>query len=383
MKILMNFGDYLATPERKKQNTYGGVGYYRIIKIAEQIKGHDVKVIGREITDFGDDIDKQWDNVFKQYDVFWTNYFSDPRAGAAVFFYAQKRGKKVIIDVDDNYLDVPESNLQYEKYQSGKFDRASMSAILSFSDALSVSTEPLKERLHAHIKLVHGIDKPIYVLPNCNDKKDWEFEPAPKHEDRITIGYSGSNSHQDDLIMVMPAIKKLMRKYKNLWFETIGIIDKKKLRLYFKGMNNDELDRCGLLPATATFKEYPEWLSEQKWDIGIAPLVDTSFTRSKSHIKWMEYSVYKIPTVASRVYPYFMDLHGVDTIEDGETGLLCTPNEWEEKLERLIEDKELRIRLGKQAYDYVTDKWQYKKAFPSKVLEEMLDNLYAEPDENK
>ena len=375
MKILMNYADYLATPERKKQNTYGGVGYYRTINVSKQIEGHDVKVIGNEILHFGDNIEEQWDSVFKEYDVYWTSYFSDARAGAAIFYSAQKHGKKVIIDVDDNYLDVPETNLQYDKFKRGKSDRAMLSTILSFADALTVSTEPLKARLYDHIKKVHGIEKSIYVLPNCNDIKDWDFEPAPKHKDKIVIGYTGSNSHQEDLQMVMPAIKAVMEKHKNVWFETIGIVEKSKLDMYFKGLNQDCLDRCAILPATATFKEYPKWLSEQKWDIGIAPLVDTGFTRSKSHIKYLEYSVYKIPTVASRVYPYFMDLNGIDVIDDGDTGFLCKPKEWEKTLNKLIEDKTLRERIGQNAYDHVNENWQYNKAFPKQVVKEMLDNL--------
>ena len=36
MKILFNYADYSHNEKRKKENTYGGLGYYRIVKIAEQ-----------------------------------------------------------------------------------------------------------------------------------------------------------------------------------------------------------------------------------------------------------------------------------------------------------------------------------------------------------
>jgi len=124
---------------------------------------------------------------------------------------------------------------------------------------------------------------------------------------------------------------------------------------------------------TPTFLEYPEHLAHQKWDIGIAPLVDTAFTRCKSHIKWLEYSMYQIPTIASRVYPYFMELEGRKTIVDGETGLLCrNAKEWEEKLERLILDEDLRKKLGKQAYQYIKKEWQYKDFDVDAVFEKIL-----------
>ena len=64
MKILMNYSDWGSTPERKKQNTYGGVGYYRIVKVAEQIKDHEVTVVGKEILNFGNSLEEQWDTIF-------------------------------------------------------------------------------------------------------------------------------------------------------------------------------------------------------------------------------------------------------------------------------------------------------------------------------
>jgi len=375
MKILMNFSDWCFTPERKKQNTYGGIGYYRTIKVSEQIKNHEVKVVGKEIINYGDTLESQWDTVFKEHDVFWTSYFCDDKVGAAIIYHAKKHGKKFIVDIDDNYLDVPESNLLYDRFKKTKRDRAMLSTILSFADAITVSTEPLKERIAAHIKSVHGMTKPIYVIPNMNDIKDWEFTKAETDPDKIVIGYTGSNSHQDDLQMCLPAIARLMKKYPQLYLEMIGSVGKDKIKETFgyAGFDNSGLERIKLLPATPTFKEYPQYLAEQKWDIGICPLVDTAFTRSKSHIKWLEYSAVKIPTVASRVYPYFMQLKGRKTIIDGKTGLLARNNEWEAKLEKLILDKELRKTLADNAYNQIKDTWQYSSGDISETVDKMLD----------
>ncbi len=173
--------------------------------------------------------------------------------------------------------------------------------------------------------------------------------------------------------MVLPVIDKLMAKYPNLWFETVGAIDKDRLHTYFKDFTPKHLERVAMVSYTPTFWEYPEHLANQKWDIGIAPLVDTAFTRCKSHIKWMEYSMYQLPTVASRVYPYFMDLTGRKTITDGETGFLCrTPEEWEAKLTKLIDSKELRLKIGKQAYEHVKKNWQYEDFNVDKVMDEIM-----------
>ncbi len=372
-KILAHFTDFNHREERKKHNTFGALGYYRTYKPAKQIKNHEVDIRGTDIANYGDTFTTNWQNIFKQYDMIWIMHFLNEANASAQAFFAQRYKKKLVYDLDDNYLDIPESNPVYDKFQKTKRERSILSGTLSFADALTVSTEPLKERMQAHFKKVYDMEKPIFVIPNLNDVRDWDYKLAPKNKSKIVIGYSGSNSHQDDLMIIMPVIDKLMTKYPKLHFEIIGAIEKKKLDNYFSGFKPKHLERIGLLPSTPTFWEYPEYLAKQKWDIGIAPLVDTSFTRSKSHIKWMEYSMIKIPTVASRVYPYFMELAGRKTITDGETGFLCsTQSEWEAKLEKLIQSKELRQRIGQQAYDHVKKEWQYDGFDVDKVMDEIL-----------
>lgn len=368
----MHYTDWSHTPERKKKNEYGGIGYYRCIKVAEQIKDHEVTVVGQELMAYGDTSVEQWDNIFKEYDVFWCQYFADDKIAAIMFYHAIKHGKKVIIDVDDNYFDVPKSNLLYSEFKEGEKKRAFLSAILSLASAVTVSTEPLKEKIESHIKERHGIDKPVFVIPNFNDINDWNYKPLETDKNKIVIGYTGSNSHLDDLAMVIPNIRELMKKYSNLHFEILGIADRKNIKTFLKGFNDDMLQRIALVGATNTFKEYPQWLSQRRWDIGIAPLVDTAFTRCKSHIKWMEYSMFKIPTVVSRVYPYFMELKGRDTVIDGETGFVAKEKEWVDKLTKLIESKELREKIGQNAYDFIKDKWQYKDSGINEIVNELI-----------
>ena len=354
--ILMNYTDYATNETRKKENTYGGVGYYRIVKPGQYLKA---KVIGKEVKDYGITLEDQWDNIFKDHDAYWASYFTDDKVASAIIYHAQKHKKKLVVDLDDSYLDVPESNKLYDRFKEGKRDRAMLSTILSFADTVVCSTEPLAQRTREHIKAIHGIEKNIVVLPNMHDMSDWQF-PVEKTE-RFTIGYVGSNSHYEDLMMVMPAIRTIMEKNPHVYFHTIGAIEKNLIPKYFQGFTDEMLNRCSLGAATQTFKEFPEHLAKQGFDIGIAPLIDTPFTRSKSHIKWMEYASYKIPTVASRVYPYFMSLEGRKTIEDGKTGFLCrTQEEWIDRLQKLIDSKDLREKIGQQAYDAVNKNWQYK-----------------------
>ena len=372
----MAYTDYGHTPERKKENTYGGIGYYRIIKPAEQLaKHHDVTVVGQELTAYGDSLQSQWDNIFKQYDVFWTSYFADPAVAGAIFYHAQKHGKKVVIDIDDNYLDIPESNQLYDRFKETKKDRAYLSASLSLADAISVSTIPLKQRLDEHFKERHGLPKTFIHVPNMNDVNDWAYKPVPLHKDRFVIGYSGSNSHKDDFAMVIPAIRDVMMKHKHVWFEVLGLLSMDDLVKHLRGFTDDMLMRTALVGATPTFRKYPQWLSERPWNVGIAPLVDTAFTRSKSHIKWMEYSMMGMPVVASKVYPYSMPVQGRDTIVDGKTGVLCNKTEWFEALDDMVEHYGRYKPMAQNAYDFIKKDWQYNNSTLGEDISKALSTL--------
>lgn len=366
MKILMLHTDWTKSPERKKTNGYGGCGYYRIMKVAEQLRPeHDVDVWGREweecYKDHKENNEFFYEHIFSTYDVIWMHYIDNAKMFAWMYAANQKHKKKIVVDIDDNFLDVDEANPAHKLYEANKMSKANLGAILSFADAITVSTVPLKERLERHLKELHGVEKKIFVIPNYNDIGDWNYDHK-KNEKGLVIGYMGSVSHAGDLKMVLPHIKTVMEKYSDVGFQLMGQINFREAKKIFKNWSQELRNRLFLVTPMHNFSDFPYYFSQQPWDIGIAPLENTPFNQCKSHIKWMEYSMYQIPTVASRVYPYYMDILGKETIEDGETGLLAEENEWVEKLSQLIENKELRQKIGQNAHNHVASVWQYKDA---------------------
>ena len=74
-------------------------------------------------------------------------------------------------------------------------------------DLVTVSSQPLKDYLHPY-------NSNIAVIPNFLDDNLWNFrKPSTSQtvEGNITIGYMGGYSHKPDLLMVLPALKKLLR----------------------------------------------------------------------------------------------------------------------------------------------------------------------------
>lgn len=374
MNILFYRNDYGANVNRQMADGFGGVGYYRIIKPSQFTKGHDVDVIGIKLNKKGETAEQRWSRIFQKYDIFWTTYFHDPQEASNIFYHRDKFKKKVVVDVDDNFLDIDPTHPLYDTFKPTKKNRAFTSTILSFADVITCSTEPLKQRIAEHLKKVHGINKKIIVIPNMNDLKDWNYKPVKKDKNKIVIGYTGSNSHFKDLEMVFPAIAKVMDKYKNVHFEVMGSLTEDDAIKLFAQFSESARNRCDLLPPTWTFKDYPKTIAEQKWDIGIAPLIDSAFTRSKSPIKFFEYSSYKIPVIASRVYPYYVTSFNRELIKHEETGLLCKPSEWEPALEDLILHENKRKLLGENAYNFVKENWQYNQEF-SDVIDQVIKAL--------
>ena len=353
------------TPYRIATREYGGVGYYRAhgpAKVLRQ-KGFNVDVKGHE---FADGLDKsnifeEYKRAFEPYDLVVVKQI-DTSNGGKFIGACKDLGIPIVMDLDDLITELDPDNPAYmDGYKEGDAKRALAIASLSMVDAVFVSTQPLKDAYQEYLKKSLNIDMPIYVLPNCCDPTLWTKIKRDPQDTNTVLGWQGSITHDSDLMLVIPTVQKLMDKYKDLYLSLTGGIRQETYdEMFIKTFNQDALNRIMINRGTPSFKNFPEYLSRHPWDIGIIPLKDTKFTRAKSHIKWMENSLVGVPTIASKVYPYYMPVDGTDTIVDGETGLLVErPEQWEEYIELLYHDKKKRRYLARDARNYVLGHWTY------------------------
>jgi glycosyltransferase involved in cell wall biosynthesis len=350
-KILTIYTEWATNEWRKANNAYGGVGYYRVVKPAQYYsKYYQVDVAG-DLSMFGKTDAERWKNIFNQYDIVYPRHCDNHHATSAMLAFGSYYGKKVIMDLDDNYLAIKKDNPAYEVYKPGSEKMISTSVGIELCDAITVSTEPLK-------KAYRHLNKNIFVLPNCNDYRDWIGRNKKWDDGKIRIGYSGSITHDSDMAIVLPIIKELLGKYPNLQFEVLGAVkDKASFLKNFEGVE----DRIKILYGTQGWEGYPQIIKATGWNIGLAPLVDDKFTICKSHIKWMEYAMCDIPCVASKTYPYYKKIQGTNTIIDGQTGLIANnQKEWRDKLTSLIESESLRKKIYINAQNYIKNNWQWE-----------------------
>jgi len=125
---------------------------------------------------------------------------------------------------------------------------------------MPVSTNALKERLSVYNRNIH-------VLPNYIDIEIWggEIKNPVVNKDRLVIAFIGTLTHQEDLTMITPAIKKVVGKYGDkVMFRFFGCITKELLQL--KGVEFI----CDFIPDYRAFAGYMKSLDI---DIALAPLV--------------------------------------------------------------------------------------------------------------
>jgi hypothetical protein len=110
----------------------------------------------------------------------------------------------------------------------------------------------------------------------------------------------------------------------------------------------EALNRIG--PPTHAARSYPgfvNWLTSAQpgWHIGLAPLLDTPFNRSKSPLKAMDYAAMGLAVLASDTPVYR------GSIADGPAGQLVAndPAAWHAALEWLIRDQALRKATARRA----------------------------------
>lgn len=263
----------------------------------------------------------------------------------------------VVVDTDDDVRAVRPFNPGYASYRPDSDNVAYNVKLMSIADAITTSTEHLKER---HLQY----EKPTYVFPNSIDIKTRTFKPK-KRSDKIRIGWLGSSCHWENLQIIQQAVKDIVAKYPqvefiytNLYGDIWGDVPKELRKQVIPACREI---KCGGYHKVCTksyvdFDKYAKVLNSLKIDIGLAPLQDNLFNRSKSNLRILEYFADKVAVIASPVRPYS------ETIKDGENGLLAKEkSDWFNAMERLILDEKLRNKLKENGWRTLNNNFDAEK----------------------
>jgi len=271
---------------------------------------------------------------------------------------------KFVYSLDDNFFDLVLEN----KGWPPKEYLSIVAFMLHQADSVLVSTPALRERLLEY-------NQNIYVLPNQLDERllviHHPSEIRPQAEStRIVIGYMGTLTHDEDFLIILPALKSINKRYpKLIEVQVVGVVRSEETK-----MELQELPVRYISPQ-AEEQEYPLFMlwftGHVHWDIAISPLRDTPFNRTKSDIKYLDYAAIGAAGIFSQSPAYS------STIHHKENGWIAenTTEAWEEALETLILDNSLRMKLARNASRYLYSERILSQRAPEWVsMVEKLDN---------
>jgi len=155
-------------------------------------------------------------------------------------------------------------------------------------------------------------------------------------------------THNDDLVMVSDGLKELKDKHgSGVDISLIGVKEGAATREWYSAL--------AVPPSVGgSYPAFASWIgSITPFDIGISPLRDTRFNRSKSEIKVLDYAALGLAPVVSDLEPYR------SIITHGANGMLVAeqPSDWFEVLDRLVSSRDLRhqVAVAARAIDFRGD----------------------------
>jgi hypothetical protein len=235
-----------------------------------------------------------------------------------------RHGVAISFDNDDDFAAAEASpwgkGLEGRRHNMEMFREILQAARLA--DATTTPNGALAERYRAA-----GVEN-VTVVENHLARDAFGFGASPKH-DGVVVGWVAGREHRLDLerLSIAGTLSRLLEVHSGLRVISVG------LRLPLRSERYEHIEDVpfrDLLKVVGGF------------DIGIAPLADTAFNRSRSSVKLKEYGAGRAMWLASPVGPY-------RALGERQGGLLVSDREWFEVLDAMIRDPRRRWRLARRA----------------------------------
>ena len=283
----------------------------------------------------------------------------------------KEQGKEIIFDTDDlvfdkKYLEHMDFFKKMNIFERKLYENGVGGEIVNddYVKVCTTSTNYLAEKLRE-------VGKRVILVKNKMPESDLEIAEEIIEKrlanvyfplERIVVGYfSGAHGHDKDFETIEDVLIRLMDKYDDVRLFLGGPLEiSDKFKKYEK--------RIKKMPYVPRKENYKNMAGV---DINIAPLeINNPFCESKSELKFFESGILGIPTVASATQTF------CEAISDGIDGFVAKDkDEWTEKLEKLILNRNLRQDMGVKAREKAINNYtvrnsnseEYYKYLESKI----------------
>jgi len=238
--------------------------------------------------------------------------------------------KLTVYEIADDMCHLQPWNPVYHFFRNME-NQQLMKRIAHYCDGLQFTTKEL-EKLYGHLNPIKTvIPNQITIIP--------PEKPPQSGKRTFNIGWGGSHGHLEDINKIEKLLSEWLSKTKNTRFHLMcsDVIWK-----VFENIPSERKVRY----KPGTIYDYYNFL--KSIDIGIAPLNDTPFNRSRSDVKFIEYAINEIVPIVQDLEPYR------ESVQHGKTGFLFKDgSNLIEILDELMNNSEKVQLIGKQARKYV------------------------------
>lgn len=295
----------------------GANARYRVFGPAEALRKRGHRVFASVFAEMRDpNALMDFDVVYgwRMHDAYFTR-IARLLAGASIGF---------VWDNDDNLGAIEargRANQRFFASLGGRRVLADMGALMRLADLVTTPSAGLarhyRELTDSEVRVVENFVEPIAARSTSSKAQ------------QVVVGWVAQMEHVTDVqrLSLQEPLQRLVDSHPHVHVMTIGCS---------LGLDSDRYHHFRRVP----FEELHNYVAS--FDVGIAPIADSPFNRSRSNVKLKEYAALGIPWLASPIGPY-ADL-GPD-----QGGRLVADDRWYEELERLVLDARGRRKLAKRA----------------------------------
>jgi glycosyltransferase involved in cell wall biosynthesis len=288
-------------------------GFFAKLKVFKSVNQYDILFIQR-----------------KRYPVLWLKFI-------------RKNARKIVYDFDDSVM-----------YRSSKHvNNESKSRVKVFKNMVNASDHVIAGNEYLQ-KQTTPYTQNVSIIPSPIDMTSYSQKKYPEKNDTLTIGWIGAHGSIHYLKKMKPI------------FETLG---KRSVKLKLKIICDTFFDCENMAVEKKQWNENDEVADIQSFDIGLMPLMDDPWSHGKCGLKILQCLAVGVPVVCSPA--------GInrEIVEDGVHGFWAgSQEEWIEKLEILINDHELRRKMGIAGRERVIERYSLKANEPRmlKIFEQLM-----------
>lgn len=248
---------------------------------------------------------------------------------------------KLVFEWDDDLLSIPKHLGALHEHYAEPRRRENIVSSIRRADAVLTTNPHLAERTN---DVALG-DVPVHIAENWVSGDHLTDEPTTGYG-RTVVGWAGSGTHAEDFKLMAEGLYEVLYQ-ERAHVQLVGA-DYRPLITRSSEMFGPRLTHRPWV------RDVAEHIRRLDFHIGVAPLANDTFNRSKSDIKIKEYAARGIAPVCSDVGPYADSkvprLLAETTMILGNGKNLVTP--WDSILPWIVDEAAARHKLATRALDW-------------------------------